>query len=287
MRLWITIYLAIALALQLAFGNIDDRLFTFPVGAALGGGALAILYVAEKEWGKSRWIKDMRSSKMACLLIALSVFACIIGGCMSANSSFQSSIPFVALLVALMVNLTLAILHRIITRHKKTDWIFIATHVGIWLMLFCGLAGSGDNRSLRAVVSANCDTTLAIDANSHTVSLPYTLRLLNFNIETNAANGSPTQYEATILIDNKPVEIAVNNPHSFNMSDDLYLMNFLRQADGIYCVFMIEHQPWKYPMLTGIVLLLIGAVAGGVKRAKPHISERIKDIDNTISTTRV
>lgn len=272
MRLWITIYLAIALALQLAFGNIDDRLFTFPVGAALGVGALAILYVAEKEWGKSRWIKDMRSSKMACLLIALSVFACIIGGCMSANSSFQSSIPFVALLVALMVNLTLAILHRIITRHKKTDWIFIATHVGIWLMLFCGLAGSGDNRSLRAVVSANCDTTSAIDANSHTVSLPYTLRLLNFNIETNAANGSPTQYEATILIDNKPVEIAVNNPHSFNMSDDLYLMNFHRQADGIYCVFMIEHQPWKYPMLTGIVLLLIGAVAGGVKRAKPHIS---------------
>ena len=64
-------------------------------------------------------------------------------------------------------------------------------------------------------------------------------------------------------------------------------MNFHRQADGIYCVFMIEHQPWKYPMLTGIVLLLIGAVAGGVKRAKPHISERIKDIDNTISTTRV
>ena len=53
MRLWITIYLAIALALQLAFGNIDDRLFAFPVGAALGVGALAILYVAEKEWGKS------------------------------------------------------------------------------------------------------------------------------------------------------------------------------------------------------------------------------------------
>ena len=287
MRFWLTIYLAMAFALQLAVGNIDVSLFAFPIGAALGCSALAILYVAEKEWGKSRWVRELRSAKMACLLIALTVVACIIGGCMAADSSFQTTIPFVALLVALLVNLSLAILHRIVSPHTNKSWIFITTHLGIWLLLFSGLAGAGDNRSLRAVVGPNLDTTSAIDADNRTVALPYTLRLQDFNIETNVADGSPTQYAARVLIDSKPVEIAVNNPHSLSISDDMYLMNFHRQADGIYCVIMIEHQPWKYPTLAGIGLLLLGTVAGGLKRVKPHIITEIKGTDKKPSITIV
>lgn len=120
------------------------------------------------------------------------------------------------------------------------------------------------------MVGPNKDTSSAMDAKGHMMSLPYSLRLQDFYIETNDADGSPTQYAAELLIDKQPVSIAVNNPHPMGISEDIYLMNFHQQGNDIYCVFMIERQPWKYPMLAGICLLLLGAVAGGIKRVKAH-----------------
>ena len=276
MRLWLTVYLAIACALQWAIGNMDVRLFSFPIGAALGGSLVAILYVVYSEWGKQQWMRQIRSAKMSCWLLGLTAVACIVGGCMTADSAFQTSIPFVALLIALMVNLTIAILHRLHSGKARKDWIFLTTHFGIWLMLFSGLAGAGDNRQLRSVAGKNQATTAAIDTDNRMVSLPYSLQLKDFRIETNTADGSPTQYAATILIDDQPIDIAVNCPHPLGFSEDLYLMSFYRRSDDLFCVLMVERQPWKHPMLAGICLLLLGAVAGGCARGKAFYARNIK-----------
>ena len=236
--------------------------FAFPVGPSIGIAIVAALYVLESEWGKRKWVMTLRSPRMACWLIALTVAACIVGGCLPGGSSFQTSIPFVVLLVALMAHLTLVIIHRIRTVNILKDWIFLATHAGLWLALFSGLAGAGDNRELRSIVGREQATTSAIDSNGRMASLPYSLRLKDFNITANPADGSPTQYSATVLIDDVPTEIAVNSPHSLSLAEDIYLMSFDNTgANASYCILMVERQPWKYPMLAGLSLLLLGAAA--------------------------
>lgn len=238
--------------------------FAFPVGTAMGVALVAILYVVETEWGKRRWVKALRSTNMACWTIGLIAVACVIGGLLPADTSFQTSIPFVVLLVALMVNLTLIVFHRLHTFKMRRDWTFMAIHVGLWLALFSGLVGAGDSKRLNVIVSSDEETNKAYDENYRTASLPYSLRLSEFNIETNAADGSPTQYSAKVLVDGEPVEIAVNSPHSLSLSEDMYLMNFnstRENGEVNVCMLTIERQPWKYPMLAGLSLLLFGAVA--------------------------
>ena len=238
--------------------------FAFPVGTAVGVAIVGILYVVENEWGNHRWVKLIRSTNMACLTIGLTAVACVIGGLLPADTAFQTSIPFVVLLVALMVNLTLTVFHRLRSFKMRRDWTFMAIHVGLWLALFSGLVGAGDSKRLNVIVSSEEETNLAYDENYRTASLPYSLRLKEFEIEKNAADGSPVQYSATVLVDGEPVEIAVNSPHSLSLSEDMYLMNFRStREDGEVniCMLTIERQPWKYPMLAGLSLLLIGAVA--------------------------
>ena len=258
--LWLVIYLALACALQLATGNIDVGLFSFPVGIAVGIALVAVLYVVDSEWGRLTWMRQLRSPQMSRRLIAFTAAACVIGGCMSAEASFQTSVPFVALLIALMANLTLVIIHRLHSHRVKSDLVFLSTHIGLWLALFGGLAGAGDNQQLRTIVSQDKATSTAFTPQGRMVSLPYTLRLKDFHIETNAADGSPTQYRATVLVNDTPAEIAVNSPHAVSLSEDLYLMSFNAQHNASWCILMVERQPWKYVMLTGICLLLAGTL---------------------------
>ena len=258
--LWLFTYLALACALQLAVGNIDVGLFSFPVGAAVGIALVAVLYVVDSEWGKHTWVQHLGSPLMSRRLIAFTAAACVIGGCLSADSSFQTSVPFVALLIALMANLTLVIFRRLRSRHAKHRWVFLLTHLGIWLALFSGLAGAGDNQQLRTIVRHDKATTTAFTHQGRMVSLPYSLRLKDFRIDTNTADGSPTQYSATVLINDTPTEIAVNSPHAAGLTEDIYLMSFEGQHNAISCILMIERQPWKLVMLTCLCLMLAGTL---------------------------
>lgn len=205
---------------------------------------------------------------MARWLIALMAVACVIGGFLPSDSAFQTSLPFVALLATLLLHLSLVLLHRLQRHNIWREWAFLATHSGIWLALLSGMAGTGCDKSMRAVVSGKGLTTEAIDANGYVTHLPYSLRLKDFHIETNAADGSPIQYSATMLIDGTPAVIAVNSPYQVNMTEDIYLMDYSTEGGSTVCLVTIEHQPWKYPMLAGICMLLAGTVGIGIKKLK-------------------
>ena len=184
---------------------------------------------------------------------------------MPAEWSFQSSPVFVALLVALVVHLSLVIIHRMKTKGVISDWAFLATHVGIWLALVSGLAGACLNEELRVMVTNGYATNEAFDCDYRTVRLPYSLLLKDFRIERDAADGTPTQYAATVVIDGKEeAEVAVNAPHSMGLGEDIYLVDFHPEGSGgevNTCLMMVERQPMKYPMLAGLSLLLLGAIA--------------------------
>lgn len=270
--------------MQLAWGHIDVSTFAFPVGIAMGIGVTALLFVAEREYAHQSWMRGLRSTRTAVTLLILITLCCIVGGTFPQLSRFTTSLPFVALLMALMVHLTLVLVHRM--RHFtsiRRDGPFLLLHGGIWLALFSGMAGAGDTKELRTLLmrdaamdaavhtaeGATVDAAVhtAYDAYGHRVPLSYSLQLKQLSIERHEENGTPVQYEVTLLVDSTECKVSVNHPYAVKWYEDIYLMDLHTAGEG-GCILLIVQQPWKYATLTGILLLLAGAVCNLRTRRK-------------------
>ncbi|MEE0520243.1 MAG: cytochrome c biogenesis protein ResB [Bacteroidaceae bacterium] len=278
---WLILYLMVFAGIQCLTGNVDPEMFAFPVGSGLGVAAIAFLFVLDREKGQSNWMRRFRSPHTACWLLALVAGWCIVGGCMPAAASFSTSWPFVALLVVLLAHLTLVIIHRLHHFSFKRDGAFMALHAGLWLALFSGVVGAGDTQEMKAIVNREEETIMAVGKDGCIAPLGYKLQLQDFTVETSEADGSPTQYRAQLLMDGAPVIIEVNSPLSVNFGEDIYLTNFeANPATGVttHCMLTIVHQPWKYPMLLGILLLLAGVawylkMLGTTSQSHPRSSD--------------
>lgn len=273
------IYLLGAIAIQLVTGNVDVSWTAFPVGAGVGAALLALLYVVDCEWGSSACVVRWRSPRMACIILVPLLVWCVMGGCLPQSAAgeadgflsvclhrlglfdFPTSWPFVAQLVALLVHLTLLLLHRIRRCAWRRDAPFLLLHVGVWLTLLAGMVGAGDVSQYHAVVRRNVASNTAYDTQGRVTLLPYELTLQDFEVTVSGADGSPVQYAATLLLDGRPCALAVNAPHAVSLAEDIYLMSFdCSEEDGTIdrCVLQIVRQPWKYPMLAGLLMLLCG-----------------------------
>lgn len=237
--------------------TIDYSIFAFPSGLALGAAVVALLYVVERRWGRCKAVERARSPHAACLLLGLTAAYVVAGGLLPALADFSSSWPFVTLLSALEMHLALVIIHRLRSFHFRRDLAFILVHAGLWLALLSGMAGAADTRKTDIFV------TMQPAGRSP--------RLLSFDIDRNPADGSPIQYSATVVMDGDTIGIAVNSPYSASIADDIYLVDFdtdMATGEVIYCVLQNVHQPWKYPLLAGIVMLLTGTLALTLRKRK-------------------
>ena len=264
--------------MQQAWGHIDVNAFAFPVGLAIGVALTALLFVAEREYAHRSWMRKLRSTRTAVILLTLVTLFSIVGGSFPQLSGFTTSLPFVALLLALIAHLTLVMVHRM--RHFtsiRRDIPFLVLHGGLWLALFSGMAGAGDTRELRTLLMQDASTEAATDASTeastdavvqtaydargHRFPLSYSLRLQQIDIERSEQDGSPVQYEVTLLVDSTACKVSVNHPYAVNWYEDIYLMD-LHTAGGSEggCILLIVQQPWKYVTLAGILMLLAGAV---------------------------
>ena len=283
---WLFTTILVLLALQSVFGNVDVRLFAFPVGLLLGMATVVVPFVVERTVGDKAFVKAFRSPRMACQLLAVTALWSVVGGSLPQGVEatggamlflrrlgfldFTTSLPFVALLVTLLLHLALVVFHRLRSFKPRRDAAFLLIHFGLWLALFSGVFGAADSVELRCAVVKDSATRTAYDSNGRVTMLPYSLQLRDFKIDTNPADGSPVQYSATVLLDSVPVGLAVNSPYSISLCEDLYLMSFDTigpSATDYYCILQISRQPSKYPMLAGLVLLLVGAGAR-MKRLK-------------------
>lgn len=237
--------------------TIDYSIFAFPSGLALGAAVVALLYVVERRWGRCKAAERARSPHAACLLLGLTAAYVVAGGLLPALADFSSSWPFVTLLSALEMHLALVIIHRLRSFHFRRDLAFILVHAGLWLALFSGMAGAADTRKTDIFV------TMQPAGRSP--------RLLSFDIDRNPADGSPIQYSATVVMDGDTIGVAVNSPYSASIADDIYLVDFdtdMATGEVTYCVLQNVHQPWKYPLLAGIVMLLTGTLALTLRKRK-------------------
>lgn len=237
--------------------TIDYSIFAFPSGLALGAAVVALLYVVERRWGRCKAAERARSPHAACLLLGLTAAYVVAGGLLPALADFSSSWPFVTLLSALEMHLALVIIHRLRSFHFRRDLAFILVHAGLWLALFSGMAGAADTRKTDIFVTVQ--------------PAGRSPRLLSFDIDRNPADGSPIQYSATVVMDGDTIGVAVNSPYSASIADDIYLVDFdtdMATGEVTYCVLQNVHQPWKYPLLAGIVMLLTGTLALTLRKRK-------------------
>lgn len=245
--------------LQVWLGSPDPGWLACPVNVALVAAVVALLAVCEREWGRKPWVVALRSARMACCLLTLTLVACLWGG-LSCPDVF-STWPFVALMAALTAHLALLLIHRLARFSWRRDGAFVLVHGGVWLALVSGTAGAADASEWRALVGRDAADTKVYDTRGWMQQLPYTLQMEEFRVETHAQAGTPTQYVATLLLDGKPVEVAVNDPYTVRPGEELYLMSYQSDEETgevLYCVLQIVREPWKYPLLAGIVLLLAG-----------------------------
>lgn len=245
------------------FGNVNVEFFSFPTGLALGVAGVALLGVVHREWGGSRFVAELRSGRMAWVLLALLACCLVAGGAVPAFAGFTTSVPFVGLLVALLAHLALAMLHRLRRFSLGRDGAFACVHLGIWLALFSGMAGAADTARLHALLALDEDVCSAYDEKGCALPLRHTMRLQRFAVERNPANNSVVQFRAWLLVDGEPCELAVNSPHSVGMGEDIYLMSYHLNGSGTEvkdCVIMVVREPWKCVTLLGIVMLLVGVV---------------------------
>lgn len=237
--------------------TIDYSIVAFPSGLALGAAVVALLYVVERRWGRCKAVERARSPHAACLILGLTAAYVVAGGLLPALADFSSSWPFVTLLSALEMHLALVIIHRLRSFHFRRDLAFILVHAGLWLALFSGMAGAADTRKTDIFVTVQ--------------PAGRSPRLLSFDIDRNPADGSPIQYSATVVMDGDTIGVAVNSPYSASIADDIYLVDFdtdMATGEVTYCVLQNVHQPWKYPLLAGIVMLLTGTLALTLRKRK-------------------
>ena len=203
-----------------------------------------------------------RSATMATCLIGLTALACVVGGCMPRRMAFFSSWPFVVLLVPVAAHLLLVLAHRIIHGGIRRNVAFVLTHGGLLLALISGMAGACEMSDMRLRVGYDNPVSQAVCTDGRVMMLGYTLRLARFNIVDGAAGGA-MQYEAEVMVDDKPVVLRVNSPHSVRFGEDIYLQGYdSMQPVGHerYVMLQVVRQPWKYPMCAGLLLMLAGTV---------------------------
>lgn len=101
--------------------------------------------------------------------------------------------------------------------------------------------------------------------------------IMNWNstpsIQSIIRTGCLRVFAADVRIGEQRTTLEVNHPHSYRLGEDIYLTGYDTRNVGNtrYCILQIVRQPWKYVMVTGILMMLAGAVLlfiNGPKKAK-------------------
>ncbi len=249
---------AIALLLQSTVGDIPLAIFAFPLNIAIIALWLVIVGVLYKNRSNLAVAKSLLSIRATWLSLGSMVATGIYLGLEREPSS-------TSWLVVAGILFTLTHLLLITLRGWRTPsgirWRFTLLHVGLILALGAGFWGAPDREQLRMALMENKPTETAYHINGTATQLDHAITLRSLNAEYNES-GMPTYFDATLEIENELVTLRVNHPHNRTLSEKIYLVSVGQSPDNgsPYCVVEIVHEPWQWLSLTGIVMLLVGAV---------------------------
>ena len=262
-KLLVTAYFVIAALLQTMTGNFPLSFFAFPLNVIVAVIWVYLLWRLYKEGNKLPLTRFLLSSRTSILSILL-----LVGGSLVIGLFPQLSEAEAASISGVPASLG--------CYNFMTSWIFIA----ILFLLLSNLAmvvihaffGSSDVQTLRIPLYAGQPGREAYSMDGKAYYLDYELELYSFNTEY-YPNGMPSHFAADVRIGEQRTTLEVNHPHSYRLGEDIYLTGYDTRNVGNtrYCILQIVRQPWKYVMVTGILMMLAGAVLlfiNGPKKAK-------------------
>ena len=249
---------AIALLLQCTVGDIPLAIFAFPLNIAIMVLWLVIVGVLYKNRSNLAVSKSLLSTRATWLSLGSMVAT---GICLGLEREPSST----SWLVVAGILFTLTHLLLITLRGWRTPggirWRFTLLHVGLIVALGAGFWGAPDREQLRVALVENRPTETAYHINGTATRLDHTITLRSLNADYNTS-GTPTYFDATLEIENELVTLRVNHPYNRTFSEKIYLVSVGQSPDNgsPYCVVEIVREPWQWLSLTGIVMLLAGAV---------------------------
>lgn len=258
-----------AIAAQAMAGHVVLEWFAFPVGLLVAVLLTVLLYIWYSERPDSPLLKDFASIPMGVTLLAALAAGCLIIGLVPQAppsdspglwTSFTTSWPFVTVLCLLLAHLELIVLRRI--RHRGAHRLrFLLIHGGLWLTILSALFGAADKQHLTMVVGRTEPTRTAYTPDRMVTYTPQTFVLDRFEVDY-YANGTPSHFAATVRIDDRPAHIEVNTPYTLEWGKKVYLQGYdTAQGEHTgYCVLQIVTQPWEWPLMAGIITLLLGSL---------------------------
>ena len=269
------IYLAVALALQFLTGNIPLAFLAFPLNLIVAFLWVVLMYSMWKNHRKSIFVEFMLSRGATVSSILLFLCFCLVVG-ITGERGLASTWISAALMLYLQTVLFFVILRgwRAPTatgaRLGAVRWRFLINHAGLLLALASAFWGAPDAQTLRLQAYRDIPSREAYRMDGTLSMLTYDVELKEFNV-SRYENGTPSMFEAEVLIDGKPVTLRVNEPYARSFGEDIYLSGYDMNASESTgsCVLQIVREPWKYSALAGIIMMLSGALllfVGGPRR---------------------
>lgn len=281
----ISFYLLLSAGLQVAIGNFPLAFFAFPLNVIIAVIWCFVLWRLYKENAFLPLVRFLTAPTTSIWCIVLLIAGSLIIGLFPQLSdaeakvmsgifpalgcyNFMTSWIFIAILFLFLSNLSMLIIHAVYHR-KGNKKRFLLNHVGLWLALFAGFFGSSDTQTLRIPLYKDSPTREAYDMNGTVYYLDYELELNKFEVEY-YPNGMPSRFASDIRAGNEDVVLEVNHPYSYRMGEDIYLTGYdtTNAGNDSYCVVQVVRQPWKYITVSGILMMLTGAILLFINGAK-------------------
>lgn len=259
------VYLAVALLLQFFVGDFPVTFMAFPLNLIVFCLWLGVMVWIWTTMRKSMFVRFMLSPGATFWSIFLFVDACVVIG-LTGDRTMAVSWPFVAILLFLQTVLLFVIFRgwREATptgaRLGAVRWRFLLNHVGLLLAIGAAFWGAPDSEEIRFQAFIGQKVEYGYYSNGMRTGLNHDVILQDFRLER-YENGTPSLYEASVLVDGESVSLRVNHPHSIGFGKDLYLVSYDAAAgnESEYCIMQIVSEPWRYGALTGVLMMLAGA----------------------------
>ena len=229
--------------------------FAFPLNLILALLWIIVVALSFINARDSKAVRFMLSPTATLAAVGLFSLACLIIG-LAGNREWVRSFPFIIIYLFLMTVLLYVVI-RGWKAGNEVRWRFLLNHAGLLLAMSSAFFGAPDSEELRLQVFKDMPTREAFRTDGTRTWLSYEVELKDFRIET-YNDGTPLSYEADVIVAGNLVTLKANHPYSIGLDEDLYLSSY-DSASGEYCILQVVKEPWKYPALAGIIMMLSGA----------------------------
>ena len=280
---------AVGVILQLVSGKIEWDVLAFPVNLILVAVLLAALLLMHSLRHRVHLFSWLGGIPCAVVSICFAAGLTMIMGLVrqavpyaeipgvlgrSGLRQMLSAWYFVLPYTWMTVSLGMATLRVAASAWTSRTLPFILNHLGLFLVLVCGVAGSADMKRLSMIAYEGSPEWRAIDKTKPSggvIELPIAIELNDFIMEVYPQTQSPKRFASDVTIYVKDSEetshtvsgtIEVNHPFSVK-GWKIYQTGYDERLgnESPYSIFELVRDPWLPAVYIGLVMMLAGAVS--------------------------